>query len=332
VGGTSSSSCFDSNGSQADPQTYDNFWTRHAIVGADCMKNPYHGDYGANPSHDLTGGSGDDWIQGTNASETIYGGGGDDLIQGGGGNDTIIGGPGRDALNGEGGDDLVIGDKAALNTGNVDQTGSRDCLNAGTGADTLVGDDYAESGDATGTPGQDILMGSTSAPDKDFLVGDNMVNSGNHRAAGGAGSDWLAGSSGTDTVIGDNYSRAGDATGGATDSVNLGPGNDVGVGDSDAGGNGHDAEGIGNDSGSNVIFMDWIHQLYPGKPDIVAEYDGGLNGSTGDDELWGDNRGRNGADYNLQGGGDDDLNGGSDNNTCHPGPGNNTTQNCNNLD
>jgi RTX calcium-binding nonapeptide repeat (4 copies) len=325
--------CADSAG-DIDGTNYDDFWTRHAIVGDDCDdSNPYHGTDGTYDHSTHDGTSGDDWIKGTSGDDVIYGGGGDDLIQGAGGNDKIIGGPGHDALNGEGGNDLVIGDQGDLGGGNVTLHGNKDCLNGGVGEDTLVGDDYTDSGTASGAPDQDILLGSENDTGQDVLVGDNMANSGGP-AIGGAASDWIAGSTNEDVEIGDNYSKTGNAIGGAPDELNGGPGPDHIVGDSRSNGDGSKvAQGSGNDNAAHAFIVEWIAKEFPSKPESVYTYAAGLFMGDGDDHGWGDNYGPQGAEDDTYGG-DDDLDGGDNNplpdggDTCYGGPGTNNKTHC----
>lgn len=59
----------------------------------------------------LSGGSGNDMIQGFSQSELIQGGAGDDVLEGRGGNDTLRGGDGDDILFAEEGNDLLHGGK-----------------------------------------------------------------------------------------------------------------------------------------------------------------------------------------------------------------------------
>ena len=57
----------------------------------------------------LTGGSGDDLVQGTAGNDSLNGGNGDDVIVGGAGNDVIRAGDGYDAIQGGAGDDDLQG-------------------------------------------------------------------------------------------------------------------------------------------------------------------------------------------------------------------------------
>lgn len=58
----------------------------------------------------VTGGSGDDLLDGNNGDNVLNGGAGHDWIWAKSGNDTLIGGAGMDVLRGNGGDDLLTGD------------------------------------------------------------------------------------------------------------------------------------------------------------------------------------------------------------------------------
>jgi Ca2+-binding RTX toxin-like protein len=84
----------------------------------------------------LTGGAGDDVIQGLGGGDTIRGGAGDDQLEGGTESDTIYGGFGDDVLEGGGGDDYLHADLRGL-----------DVLRGGDGNDSL---NYSRAGDETG--------------------------------------------------------------------------------------------------------------------------------------------------------------------------------------
>jgi hypothetical protein len=101
---------------------------------------------GGNGNDTLNGGAGDDTLFGGNGNDTLNGGAGDDTLFGGNGNDTLNGGAGNDTLDGGRGDDTVVGgkgaDKAFLGAGNDtfvwnDGDGS-DVVEGQAGFDTLV--------------------------------------------------------------------------------------------------------------------------------------------------------------------------------------------------
>lgn len=99
----------------------------------------------------LSGGVGDDRLQGSNGADTVIGGIDDDTIMGGGGNDLLAGNPGADRLLGAKGVDRLLGGPgkdnlvgglgndslfgAAGNDG-LDGAGGRDLCNGGAGRDT----------------------------------------------------------------------------------------------------------------------------------------------------------------------------------------------------
>lgn len=74
----------------------------------------------------LTGGAGNDVLNGGNGTDTLFGGAGDDTLFGGNGNDILDGGAGNDALFGGNGKDSLTWDQA-------DNT-----IDGGNGQDTLV--------------------------------------------------------------------------------------------------------------------------------------------------------------------------------------------------
>jgi len=89
----------------------------------------------------VSGGDGNDIIDGTSAGDLLHGDGGDDLIRGGGGKDMLFGDGGNDAL-----------------FGGTDS----DTVNAGTGADNLYGDDGV--GSVKGQDfGHDLGLGGSGA-------------------------------------------------------------------------------------------------------------------------------------------------------------------------
>ncbi|SDG60459.1 calcium-binding protein, partial [Thalassobaculum litoreum] len=84
----------------------------------------------------VTGGSGDNFVEGDDDSQFISLGVGDDTLFGGDGDDTVGSGDGNDELNGDGGNDRVFG-----GIGN-------DTVNGGSGNDVLLGNE-----------GDDVLVG-----------------------------------------------------------------------------------------------------------------------------------------------------------------------------
>jgi RTX calcium-binding nonapeptide repeat (4 copies) len=134
----------------------------------------------------ITGGPGDDLIEGGSAP---------DDLSGGDGIDSLVGGAGPDREGGGQGDDLVAGDAGA------------DTLDGGDGADIVTGD--AGSGDVLlGGTGMDLVTGGAGA---DNLNG----GGGNDALVGGAGTDTVTTGTGTDDVF---------STPGGADHVDCRPG------------------------------------------------------------------------------------------------------------
>jgi Ca2+-binding RTX toxin-like protein len=84
----------------------------------------------------LTGGEGDDTINGGSGNDAISGGGGDDVIIANNGNDVVEAGDGDDIVRGGRGKDIIVG-----GDGNDELRGgySNDILLAGDGNDDVVG-------------------------------------------------------------------------------------------------------------------------------------------------------------------------------------------------
>lgn len=164
----------------------------------------------------VTGGSGNDTLNGTANSDTITAGGGDDWIVGSAGADSINGGTGRDTVDyststqavevdllkgqGRGGDaegDSYTGVDNIVGSSQGDKlTGHNfaSTLDGGAGDDTLYG----------GTGNNDLLFGGTG---NDKLFGgdgsDNLQGGdGADSLDGGAGNDTLSGGAGSDTMLG----------------------------------------------------------------------------------------------------------------------------------
>jgi Ca2+-binding RTX toxin-like protein len=136
----------------------------------------------------------------------VSGGGGDDLMDGSPDRDEMLGGEGDDELRGNTGDDLLIGGDGS------------DLLIGGTGNDSLIeqaqiGDDAFStgSGSAGGTDtgdggaGNDIMALGRGADKADGGNGDDSIygGSGGDRLAGGPGDDQIAGEAGADAMWGD---------------------------------------------------------------------------------------------------------------------------------
>jgi Ca2+-binding RTX toxin-like protein len=105
--------------------------------------------------NNLSGGNGDDLLNGTPGDDNLSGGNGKDTLNGLGGNDTLIGGNGGDILNGGDGNDLLQGDDSD------DSSNGKDILTGGAGKDTLNGGNGKD--DLTGGTGNDILTGGSGS-------------------------------------------------------------------------------------------------------------------------------------------------------------------------
>ena len=70
--------------------------------------NGYSGGFNFNGVQTLSGGAGDDVLNGTWASDTLLGGDGDDRLSGGSGDDVLVGGAGDDVLDGGYGNESYI--------------------------------------------------------------------------------------------------------------------------------------------------------------------------------------------------------------------------------
>jgi Ca2+-binding RTX toxin-like protein len=120
------------DGSVADGYAIKAFLLK-GVVATDLTADNFVGglrpDGSAMPGLTVTGGAGDDRLEGLLANDSLSGGAGDDVLHGGYGNDVLIGGKGNDVLDGGIADDSLAG-----GDGN-------DTLESGTGNDTLEGGD-----------------------------------------------------------------------------------------------------------------------------------------------------------------------------------------------
>ncbi len=155
----------------------------------------------------ITGGAGQDVINGLSDEDILDGGGGDDIVNGGSEQDQVLGGDGNDINNGGSGNDQISGgngnDLVSGGSGNdqINGDAGNDLLNGGSGADIIDGGD-----------GQDILIGSSG---DDVLLGRNEYdilqgNRGDDVLVGGGGGDALLGGQGRDTFRYDAISDFGD--------------------------------------------------------------------------------------------------------------------------
>ena len=154
------------------------------------VANPATTERGTGAADTLTGGEGNDNIDGEGGNDALLGGAGGDYINGGAGNDRIWGQDGNDGLAGGAGDDLAYGQAGAdtLAGGAGDDT-----LLGGEGYDQIRGDEGADK--LWGESGRDTLEGGAGA---DVLGGGD----GNDSLRGGAGVDYVWGEAGDDTIEG----------------------------------------------------------------------------------------------------------------------------------
>jgi len=103
----------------------------------------------------LSGGKGDELLNGTAGNDSLSGGNGKDTLNGYAGDDTLVGGNGGDILNGGDGNELLQGDDSLVG-GN-----GKDILNGGAGNDILNGGNGKD--DLTGGTGNDILTGGSAS-------------------------------------------------------------------------------------------------------------------------------------------------------------------------
>ncbi len=239
---------------------------------------------------DLSGGDGDDVIQGLGGTDTLSGGDGSDMISGGLGNDQIDAGDGRDTVSGGDGTDSIFGSHGDdLLSGDV----GNDTLDGGHGADTLIGGDGNDL--ANGNFGNDQVFGDSDLP--------NVLGTGNDTLFGGPNNDILIGGGGTDFAQGDSGNDL-------IQSLLVTPSGTVGtdlLGDS-LFGNGGDDTLIG-DSGNDAINGD------SGQDSMIGNSGNDtLLGGSGNDALFGDATDgtgtQTGDDSVLGQGGNDTLIGG----------------------
>ncbi|MEM7423087.1 MAG: Hint domain-containing protein [Pseudomonadota bacterium] len=263
----------------------------------------------------VNGSSGNDFVAGTDdaGGDDIYAGGGDDNVEGRDGDDTIYGGAGNDMLLGYDGSSAMSGSLAV-----GDDDGSEDVLFGGTGDDTLAGgdgDDRLDGGDDG-----DLLYGGAGA---DTLAGGSGNND---QLYGGAGGDTflIRDGDGADLIhdfdlgAGDRLDVSGLTTNGTT-SITSG---DITVSDDGSG----DAQLTFPDGtsvrliGVSVGTVDaaWLESSGVPAPVIITgtdASDANLNGTTGDDLIYG------GADADGIGTGNDHIDVRSGNDLAYGGDG-----------
>lgn len=251
---------------------------------------------------DLTGGDGDDLIQGLggadtitagDGSDTVFGGLGNDLIDAGDGRDTVFGDEGADSIFGSHGDDLLGGD-----AGN-------DTLDGGHGADLLIGGDGDDL--ANGSFGNDQVFGDSELA--------NVLGTGNDTLFGGPNNDTLIGGGGIDFAQGDSGNDL-------LQSLLVTPSGSIGtdlLGDSLIGNGGNDTligdsgqDALNGDSGQDSLIGNGGNDTLLGGSDNDALFGDATDGAatqTGDDSVMG----QGGDDTLIGGRGRDVLDGGTGN-------------------
>jgi len=222
----------------------------------------------------LMGGTGADLLQGGAGRDSLYGQEGDDRLEGGEGNDSLSGGEGNDTLMGGAGDDRIVGssgtDRIFAGTGNDAVTiwpeAESDQVFLEDGADTLDGSAAWAGFLGRGGEGADLLVGGAGG---DTLHGDGGADV----LLGGAGADSLSGGAGDDLIEG----GFGD---GAADTLLGGAGDDVlrmGARDVATGGDG--ADGFLLQGGNLTEFALGgaavrIEDFVPASDTLEVQYDG----------------------------------------------------------
>lgn len=151
-------------------------------------------------------GTGDDRISGGEGNDTINGGNGDDILRGGPGNDTIYGGQGSNFLAGNGGADVLYG---GVDTATIYGGGGPDTIYGSEVADVLRGQGGGDK--MWGYGGDDSMTGASGSDEMYGYDGDDTIsgggaadyiegNAGNDVIDGGGGSDKIRGGTGDDTI------------------------------------------------------------------------------------------------------------------------------------
>ncbi len=232
-----------------------------------------------------------DWLEGGAGIDLLCGGGGEDMLYGGDDTDILAGMLGKDLLMGERGNDLVVG-----------CTGD-DVVSGGAGDDLLVGDGNltiqaislnSDPYSLSFVYADGYLTGMQSA---EMELDLSFAEDGADRLFGGIGNDCLIGGLGDDLLSGDDDNDIlwgdNDATSssGGADILYGGHGDDIlyGAGGSDLLDGGNGADTLSGGEGSDLLY-----------------------GDGGDDILWGDNpeQGGTGNDILYGGAGNDQLFGG----------------------
>lgn len=272
----------------------------------------------------VSGGAGDDTIEGSDAGNKLTGNGGADVLLGGRGMDTLLGNSGDDTIKGGHGDDVIDGHDGddALNGGNGADTlrgwsgndtfvpgGGNDVVKGGAGDDTV---NFASTPDGMNV---DLAAGTATGQGSDSLVGvANVVGSRHDDEVAGNGSpNHIIGGEGDDIIFG----RGGDDDldgGKGDDAIVPGPGADQargGVGIDlvsyfDAGGGVKVDLSVGTATGQGVDALsgfEWIEGSEASDTLIGRGSNNLIAGNGGDDLM----RGQGGLDFFIPGSGDDRM-------------------------
>ena len=222
VGGAGSDTM--KGGSGLDTSTYSDHTTR-VTINLDGRRNDGSArelDLIASDVENLTGGTGNDTLNGSAAANVLNGGDGNDTLRGFAGGDTIRGGTGTDQA--------TYSDHTSAVSVNLD--GLRN--DGSSGENDLIATDIEN---LTGSPFADTLTGGDYVNVLSGLAGDDIISGGdgNDTLNGGAGNDSLNGWFGNDTINGgsdtDTATYA-DATDNVTAAINGLPTSGV-VGETD---------------------------------------------------------------------------------------------------
>ena len=253
-----------------------------------------NGDGGANA---LKGGAGNDFLFAIGGDDSVLGGQGSDTVYGGGGDDTVEGGAGGDDLRGEGGTDLL---SYTTDTAGV---AVRLWNNSASGGEA-AGDTISGFEDVTGGSGNDTINGDGGA----------------NALKGGAGNDFLFALGGDDSVLGGQGSDT-VYGGGGDDTVEGGAG-----GDDLRGEGGTDLLSYTTDTAGVAVRL-WNNSASGGEAagDTISGFED-VTGGSGNDTINGDGganalKGGAGNDFLFALGGDDTLEGGGGDDTLFGGTG-----------
>jgi Ca2+-binding RTX toxin-like protein len=258
----------------------------------------------------LTGGGGDDVLDGNDVANALQGNAGDDGLFGKDGADKLFGGEGRDYLEGGAGADLLSGGADIDTASYVSST-------AGVHVNLLTG--TGSGGDAAGDvlTGIERLIGSIH---NDNLTGNGVDNlleggAGDDTLNGDDGDDQMFGGTGADHLIGGNGIDSAIFSGTVAEGVQIDLASGTGAGG--------DAEGDVITGVENISGTVGADKLLGNNADNVFSGGGGddtLSGRGGADTLWG----YDGNDILNGGAGDDNLGGGAGQDVMTGGAGNDT--------